>query len=31
MYCGIPLANEAHRVAVEVIRESGAAPKASRE
>ena len=31
MYCGIPLANEAHRVAVEVIGESGAAPKASRE
>jgi 4-carboxymuconolactone decarboxylase len=24
MYCGIPLANEAHRVAVEVLRESGA-------
>jgi 4-carboxymuconolactone decarboxylase len=23
MYCGIPLANEAHRVAVEVLRESG--------
>jgi 4-carboxymuconolactone decarboxylase len=31
MYCGIPLANEAHRVAVEVLRESGAAPKASGE
>lgn len=25
MYCGIPLANEAHRVAVDVLRESGAA------
>ena len=25
MYCGIPAANEAHRVAVEVLRESGAA------
>ena len=25
IYCGIPLANEAHRVAVEVLRESGAA------
>jgi 4-carboxymuconolactone decarboxylase len=25
MYCGIPLANEAHRVAVEVLKESGAA------
>ena len=24
MYCGIPLANEAHRVAVDVLRESGA-------
>ena len=24
MYCGIPLANEAHRVAVEVLRENGA-------
>ena len=24
MYCGIPLANEAHRVAVEVLKESGA-------
>ncbi len=24
MYCGIPLANEAHRVAVDVMRESGA-------
>ena len=24
MYCGIPLANEAHRVAVEVLRESAA-------
>jgi 4-carboxymuconolactone decarboxylase len=24
MYCGIPLANEAHRVAVEVLREGGA-------
>jgi 4-carboxymuconolactone decarboxylase len=23
MYCGIPLANEAHRVAVEVLKESG--------
>jgi 4-carboxymuconolactone decarboxylase len=23
MYCGIPLANEAHRVAVDVLRESG--------
>jgi 4-carboxymuconolactone decarboxylase len=23
MYCGIPLANEAHRVAVEVLRENG--------
>ena len=25
MYCGIPLANEAHRVAVDVLKESGAA------
>jgi 4-carboxymuconolactone decarboxylase len=25
MYCGIPLANEAHRVAVDVLRESGTA------
>jgi len=25
MYCGIPAANEAHRVAVEVLREAGAA------
>jgi 4-carboxymuconolactone decarboxylase len=25
MYCGIPLANEAHRVAVEVLKENGAA------
>jgi 4-carboxymuconolactone decarboxylase len=24
MYCGIPLANEAHRVAVEVLKENGA-------
>ena len=24
MYCGIPLANEAHRIAVDVLRESGA-------
>jgi 4-carboxymuconolactone decarboxylase len=24
MYCGIPLANEAHRVAVDVLKESGA-------
>jgi len=24
MYCGIPLANEAHRVAVDVLREGGA-------
>jgi 4-carboxymuconolactone decarboxylase len=24
MYCGIPLANEAHRVAVDVLRENGA-------
>ena len=24
MYCGIPLANEAHRVAVDVLRESAA-------
>jgi 4-carboxymuconolactone decarboxylase len=24
MYCGIPLANEAHRVAVEVLKQSGA-------
>ncbi len=24
MYCGIPAANEAHRVAVEVLRENGA-------
>ena len=24
MYCGIPLANEAHRVAVDMLRESGA-------
>jgi 4-carboxymuconolactone decarboxylase len=24
MYCGIPLANEAHRVAVEVLKEDGA-------
>jgi 4-carboxymuconolactone decarboxylase len=24
MYCGIPLANEAHRVAVDALRESGA-------
>jgi 4-carboxymuconolactone decarboxylase len=24
MYCGIPLANEAHRVAIDVLRESGA-------
>ena len=24
MYCGIPLANEAHRVAVDLLRESGA-------
>ena len=26
MYCGIPAANDAHRVAVDVLRESGAAP-----
>jgi 4-carboxymuconolactone decarboxylase len=26
MYCGIPLANEAHRVAVDVLRESGTTP-----
>jgi 4-carboxymuconolactone decarboxylase len=26
MYCGIPLANEAHRVAVDVLRESGMTP-----
>jgi 4-carboxymuconolactone decarboxylase len=26
MYCGIPLANEAHRVAVDVLRERGATP-----
>jgi 4-carboxymuconolactone decarboxylase len=25
MYCGIPLANEAHRVAVDVLKETGAA------
>jgi 4-carboxymuconolactone decarboxylase len=25
MYCGIPLANEAHRVAVDVLKESGGA------
>jgi 4-carboxymuconolactone decarboxylase len=25
MYCGIPAANEAHRVAIEVLRENGAA------
>jgi len=25
MYCGIPAANEAHRVAVEVLRENGTA------
>src|SRR5215472_10812727 len=25
MYCGIPAANEAHRIAVEVLRENGAA------
>ena len=25
MYCGIPLANEAHRVAVDVLKENGAA------
>jgi 4-carboxymuconolactone decarboxylase len=24
MYCGIPLANEAHRIAVDVLKESGA-------
>jgi 4-carboxymuconolactone decarboxylase len=24
MYCGIPLANEAHRIAVDVLRETGA-------
>ena len=27
MYCGIPAANEAHRAAVEVLREAGAMPK----
>jgi 4-carboxymuconolactone decarboxylase len=27
MYCGIPLANEAHRVAVEVLREAEAVPR----
>ena len=27
MYCGIPAANEAHRAAVEVLREAGATPK----
>ena len=26
MYCGIPAANEAHRVAVDVLRENGIAP-----
>ncbi len=26
MYCGIPAANEAHRVAVDVLREAGVAP-----
>jgi 4-carboxymuconolactone decarboxylase len=26
MYCGIPLANEAHRVAVDVLRERGTTP-----
>ena len=26
MYCGIPLANEAHRVAFDVLRESGTTP-----
>ena len=30
MYCGIPAANEAHRVAVEVLRESGAARSQAR-
>jgi hypothetical protein len=24
MYCGIPAANEAHRIAVDVLRETGA-------
>jgi 4-carboxymuconolactone decarboxylase len=26
MYCGIPAANDAHRIAVEVLREAGSAP-----
>jgi 4-carboxymuconolactone decarboxylase len=30
MYCGIPAANEAHRVAVEVLRESGATEGSAR-